>query len=168
MSRRTITRIRPRFPDGQHGVGKRPAHGAQFPFAPQRGAGGRAHASQFDHAILGGALHQQEWPALVVIPAHPFPHGRKHYLVAAVLGRHFEIQPHAHPFAWLYVALGPHPRAVHDDGAGFRVENVIADAEAFSRAPGHLRVVLNFELGVRGSLRRIQLDFRREVGGAHA
>jgi len=44
-----------------------------------------------------------------------------------------------------------HARAIHDEGAGFRVEEVIADAEAFGRAPDRRRVVLNFELGVRGS-----------------
>src|ERR1039458_719742 len=66
-------------------IDERAADGAHRALPGERGPRGHAHPVHARRAVYGGRLHQQEGPALLVIPADVFPHGREHHLVTAVL-----------------------------------------------------------------------------------
>ena len=63
--------------------------------------------------------------------------------------------------------LGRHPRAVHNQRAGGRIEKVVAHAEAVGGPPRFGRIVANFECRVQRARARVEPDIGRKVGGVH-
>ena len=62
--------------------------------------------------------------------------------------------------AGLHLGLGMGARAIHDQGSGLGIEEVVAHAEAFGGAPGVERIVADFEIGVHRPRAGVELDRR--------
>ena len=75
----------------------------------------------------------------------------------AVFGGHFEIQRHVQRFSGRDVVPGVHAGAIHNQRSALGIEEMVAHAEAFGRAPRLPGVVADVELGVhhaRGGVER--------------
>jgi hypothetical protein len=136
-------RISPKRLEGQ---GEGEAQGAQeaFELEPASGCDARFPQTALG-VVVDPSVSQQKLPAVLPVPGDVLAHDRqKDAIPARLMGQgeeHFEVSA----LAWRQVARRSLTSPVHDQRAGVRIEDLVADRPTLFDAPGLVRAVRDIE-----------------------